>query len=91
MKSKLVNVIYFVAGVLIAFAGFKACESEKTPIILTKDHIIRDSIYIVNDSIQMKYIYIIKEIDKEKDTILNNSDSANLAFFSNYLKECDIY
>ena len=91
MKSKLINIIYFVAGVLVAFTGFKACESEKTPIILTKDHIVRDSIYIVNDSIKKEYVYIAKEIDKQKDSILNNTDSANLVFFSNYLNECDIY
>lgn len=91
MKSKLINGIYFVLGVIITFIGFKIFEIEKAPIILTKDHIIRDSIFIVNDSIKKEFIYIIREIDKEKDTILNNSDSANLAFFSNYLKECDIY
>lgn len=91
MKSKLINIIYFVAGALVAFAGFKAYESEKAPIILTKDHIIRDSIFIVNDSIKKEFIYVIREIDKEKDTVLNNSDSANLVFFSNYLNECDLY
>ena len=91
MKSKLINGIYFVLGVIIAFIGFKIFEIEKAPIILTKDHIIRDSIFIVNDSIKKEFIYIIREIDKEKDTILNNSDSANLAFFSNYLNECDLY
>ena len=93
MKFKFINGVYFILGVVITFIGFKIFEIEKAPnpVIITKDHIVRDSIYIVNDSIQLEYIYIIREINKEKDSIMNNSDSANLAFFSNYLNECDIY
>lgn len=44
-----------------------------------------DSIYIVNDSIETKIIYVEKEYEKKVDTIINNSDSANYVFFSNYI------
>lgn len=87
MRFKLVNIIYFIAGVLVAFTGFKACESEKAPIILTKDHIIRDSIYIINDSIRTEISYIEKNYDKEVNTIMSNSDSSNLEFFTRYLED----
>jgi hypothetical protein len=91
-KHQIVNFIYFILGAVLVFVWFKIFESEQKPVvILTKDHIIRDSIYIVNDSIKKEYIYIAKEINKQKDSILNNTDSANLVFFSNYLKECENY
>ena len=86
MKFKFVNIMYFFAGALVAFAGFKACESEKAPIILTKDHIIRDSIYIINDSIIEKIKYIEREYEEDTNVILSNSDSANIVYFTEYLE-----
>lgn len=49
------------------------------------DSIIRDSIYIVNDSIIEKIKYIVKEYDEKVSTIMSSSDSINLCFFSEYI------
>ena len=47
--------------------------------------IIRDSIYIVNDSIVEKIKYIDKKYDEKVSTIMSSSDSINLCFFSEYI------
>ena len=49
--------------------------------------IIRDSIYIVNDSIVEKIKYIQKEHKETISVILSNSDSANLYFFNSYIEK----
>ena len=45
---------------------------------VVRDSIIRDSIYIVNDSIVEKIKYIDKEYDEKVSTIMSSSDSINL-------------
>lgn len=53
----------------------------------TRDKIIRDSIYIVNDSIKVVINNIEKEYDKE-DSMLNTfDDSAHLSFFTRYIED----
>lgn len=52
---------------------------------IVRDSIIRDSIYIVNDSIVGKIKYIDKEYDEKVSTIMSSSDSINLCFFSEYI------
>ena len=52
---------------------------------IVRDSIIRDSIYIVNDSIVEKIKYIDKEYDEKVSTIMSSSDSINLCFFSEYI------
>lgn len=55
--------------------------------MLKTDSIIRDSIYIVNDCIRTKIIYLEQKYDKETSTIMSNSDSANIEFFTRYLED----
>ena len=52
---------------------------------VVRDSIIRDSIYIVNDSIIEKIKYIDKKYDEKVSTIMSSSDSINLCFFSEYI------
>ena len=52
---------------------------------IVRDSIIRDSIYIDNDSIVEKIKYIDKEYDEKVSTIMSSSDSINLCFFSEYI------
>lgn len=52
---------------------------------IVRDSIIRDSIYIVNDSIIEKIKYIDKKYNEKVSTIMSSSDSINLCFFSEYI------
>lgn len=56
-----------------------------TPII--KDSIIRSEIIKENEVIKWKIKNVEKRYDKEVSTILSNSDSANLIYFSNYIRQ----
>lgn len=53
---------------------------------IVRDSLIRDSIYIVNDSIVEKIKYIDKEYDEKVSTIISSSDSINFCFFVEYIK-----
>jgi hypothetical protein len=55
--------------------------------IITKDSIIRDSIYIINDSIRTEIFYLEQKYDKETTAIMSSSDSVNLEFFTRYLED----
>lgn len=52
---------------------------------IIRDSIIRDSIYIVNDSIVEKIKYIDKEYDEKVSTIMSSSDSINLCIYTEYI------
>ena len=53
---------------------------------IVRDSIIRDSIYIVNDSIIEKIKYIDKKYNEKVSTIMSSSDSINVCFFVEYIK-----
>lgn len=52
-----------------------------------KDSIVRDSIYIINDSIRTEILYLEQKYDKETTAIMSSSDSVNLEFFTRYLED----
>ena len=52
---------------------------------IIRDSVIRDSIYIVNDSIVEKIKYIDKEYDEKVSTIMSSSDSINLCIYAEYI------
>lgn len=52
---------------------------------IIRDSIIRDSIYIVNDSIVEKIKYIDKKYDEKVSTIMSSSDSINLCIYAEYI------
>lgn len=80
-------ILVFVIGLTIGLSLRK--ESVKTVPIqeIVKDSIIRDSIYIINDSIRTKIIYINKKYDEKVNTIISASDSANLHLFTGYIED----
>lgn len=53
---------------------------------ITKDSIIRDSIFIIIDSTKTEIKYIEEKYNEEASTIMSNSDSANMEFFTRYLE-----
>lgn len=75
-------------GLIIIYLSVPKRDSNpNTPNVqeIVRDSIIRDSIYIVNDSIVEKIKYIDKEYDEKVSTIMSSSDSINLCFFSEYI------
>lgn len=73
-------------GLLIIYLLIPKKETAVSPVQeIVRDSIIRDSIYIVNDSIVEKIKYIDKEYDEKVSTIMSSSDSINLCFFSEYI------
>lgn len=52
---------------------------------ITRDSIIRDSIYLANDSIITKIQYIEKQYDEKIDIIYNSNDSMQLQLFTKYI------
>lgn len=75
-------------GLIIIYLSVPKKDSNPiTPNVqeIVRDSIIRDSIYIVNDSIVEKIKYIDKEYDEKVSTIMSSSDSINLCFFSEYI------
>lgn len=57
------------------------------PEIIIKDSIVRDSIFIINDSIKTEILYLEQKYDKETSTIMSSSDSVNFEFFTRYLED----
>ena len=82
--------IAFIIGIVI---GYFYREEPKTlsppPNIETiiRDSIIRDSIYIINDSIRTEILYLEQKYDKETTAIMSSSDSINFEFFTRYLED----
>lgn len=91
MTWKSVNNLFisFIIGIIVGYT----CHDEKASVVppneegLTRDSIIRDSIYIINDSIRTEIIYLEQKYDKETTVIMSNSDSLNLVFFTEYLND----
>lgn len=89
-KKSIIITLVILAGLLIAFLYWpktNKSDSITLPNIqeITRDSIIRDSIYIVNDSIVEKIKYVEKEYNEEVSNIMSNSDSVNLCVFSEYI------
>ena len=72
-------------GLIIIYLS--APKKDISPIVqeVVRDSIIRDSIYIVNDSIVEKIKYIDKEYDEKVSTIMSSSDSINLCIYAEYI------
>ena len=88
-KVKLCYITIILMGLLIIYLLSSRKSHLDLPIVdvqeIVRDSIIRDSIYIVNDSIVEKIKYIDKEYDEKVSTIMSSSDSINLCFFSEYI------
>ena len=75
----------FFIGYVLGKHNSKKIMIPSTPII--KDSIIRSEIIKENEVIKWKIKNVEKRHDKEVSTILSNSDSANLIYFSNYIRQ----
>lgn len=54
---------------------------------IKKDSVLRDSIKVVNDSLESEIKDINDKYDKEVSIIMSSSDSINLLFFSKYIED----
>lgn len=90
LKRLITNIICFIAGFLVTnLIVTKPAVNNGTPDYkdsLSTDSTYRDSIYIVNDSIVERIIYIEKNYEKNVSNILSNSDSTNLCLFTEYIE-----
>ena len=87
----LIGSLLIIASFLIGYVLGKH-NSEKivipsTPVTIVKDSIIREQFIQENEVIKWKIKDAEKQYDKEVFTILSNSDSANLIYFSNYIRQ----
>ncbi len=79
------KILPWVIIVCMAFGMFYLYNRKPEQIIIDRDSIIRDSIYVVNDSIVEKIKYITIEHEKEISNIMSNDDSTNMVLFSEYI------
>lgn len=90
LKRLIINIISFAIGILIGtLLVFRPIDNNETSDYvdtLSTDSIYRDSIYIVNDSIVERIIYIEKNYEENVSNILSNSDSTNLCLFTEYIE-----
>ena len=77
----------FFIGYVLGKHNSKKIMVPSTPITIIKDSIIRSEIIKENEVIKWKIKNVEKRYDKEVSTILSNSDSANLIYFSNYIRQ----
>lgn len=84
--SKIIK--YLLAFIFGIFIGNLITPSNPVskPEDVDQDSIIRDSIYIINDSIVTKIIYLEKEYEKEVSNVMSNDDSTNMVLFSRYIE-----
>ena len=91
MTWKNVNNLFvaFIIGIVIGYFYREDQKPSLSPNIetITRDSIIRDSIYIINDSIRTEILYVEQKYDKETTAIMSSSDSVNFEFFARYLED----
>ena len=90
LKRLIINIICFIAGILVAnLIVTKPAVDNRIPNYidsLNTDSVYRDSIYIVNDSIVERIVYLEKNYEENVSNILSNSDSTNLCLFTEYIE-----
>ena len=77
----------FLLGYVLGCGNQKKVVVPSTPVTIIKDSIIRDEIVKENEVIKWKIKDAEKQYDKEVSAILSNTDSANLIYFSNYIRQ----
>lgn len=87
----LIDIFLMIASFLIGYVLGKH-NSEKivipsTPVTIVKDSIIREQFIQENEVIKWKIKNVEKRHDKEVSIILSNTDSANLIYFSDYIRQ----
>ena len=91
INKYLIGTLLIIASFFIGYALGKHNREvvmiPSTPVTIVKDSIIRDEIIKENEVIKWKIKNVEKHYDKEVSTILSNTDSANLIYFSNYIRQ----
>ena len=92
INKYLIITIVLIASLLLGYVlGCSKKPKEivvpSTPITIVKDSIIREEIVKENEVIKWKIKDAEKQYDKEVSTILSNTVSANLIYFSNYIRQ----
>lgn len=82
MKKWIVNLLCLIVGFIIGYLVFNSSIKEPSEI---KEVTIRDSIYVINDSIIEKIKYVDRIYEKEVSNIISSSDSVRLSIFSKYI------
>lgn len=74
------SIFYVIAFVAIFIASFGLVLNKYTPKVeyVDRDSLIRDSIYIVNDSLENTIVYIETTHEKISNDIMSNTDSVNM-------------
>ena len=67
----------------------KSAELPQEPIIkeIVRDSIIRDSIFVENEKIKERIVYVQKEFKEDSINIMSSSDSALVDLCSRYLED----
>jgi hypothetical protein len=73
---------------LILFPN-KSAELPQEPIIkeIVRDSIIRDSIFVENEKIKERIVYVQEEFKEDSINIMSSSDSALVDLCSRYLED----
>jgi hypothetical protein len=91
INKYLIGTLLIIASFFIGYTLGKynreIVKVPSTPVTIVKDSIIREVITKENEVIKWKIKNVEKHYDKEVSTILSNTDSANLIYFSNYIRQ----
>ena len=85
--GSLLIIASFLIGYVLGKHNSKKIVIPSTPVTIVKDSIIREQILQENEVIKWKIKNVEKRYDKEVSIILSNTDSANLIYFSDYIRQ----
>ena len=77
----IIGIVCFCLGICLGLYFKSKPKIQYIP----RDKEIRDSLYIVNDSIQYKIKYVTKRYYEKRDSIISNDSSADMRFFTEYI------
>ena len=89
MNNKILIIICFLELFIIGYLindrknFYNSPDTEE----IKKDSIIRDSIYIINDSIRTEIKYIKEQYKKDSTDIMSANDSVLLDAFTRYIED----
>ena len=91
INKYLIGALLIIASFFIGYTLGKhnreIVKVPSTPVTIVKDSVIREVITKENEVIKWKIKDVEKHYDEEVSTILSNTDSANLIYFSNYIRQ----
>lgn len=91
MNNKILLVICLLEACLIGYLISNRNSSSVAPEITTeetkRDSIVRDSIYIINDSIRTEIKYIKEQYKKDSTVVMSSNDSVLFDIFSRYIED----